>query len=394
MAQFRLKLRIQQIISITKLLIGWTLAKCSRKEKELWLFCERGTDAQDNGYWMFKYVKENHPEINAKYLITSSSPDRKLLATWKDDIIEYGTCKHYSFFWQAKHLISTHIHGYLPVCIRCGNKKIKRFIEKRNKARVTWLQHGVIKNDHPSVHYGKAFLDLFICGALPEYQFINEHFGYPDGIVAYTGLARFDGLHDVQTDHRQILIMPTWRQWLKRGGVTGSQFLETYQALLSNKRLQNFLIKNNLQLVFYPHHELQPFISKFSQIDLPSNITIADEEHFNVQQLLKESALLITDYSSVFFDFAYMRKPIVYFQFDEAKFIKEHYAKGYYDYHDGLGEWTDNIDDLVDAIVRLAHDEFKMPEKYKNKVNEFFPLNDTNNCERIYKAIGNLNRHP
>lgn len=386
----KIKLRYLQLKAITKLLLGWLWAKLCCKENELWLFCERGTDAQDNGYWMFKYVKENHPEINAKYLITSSSPDRKLLATWKDDIIEYNTCKHYSFFWQAKHLISTHIHGYLPVCIRCGNKKIRRFIEKRNKARVTWLQHGVIKNDHPSVHYGKAFLDLFICGAAREHEFIKNNFGHPEGVVQYTGLARFDQLHSINVDKHQLLLMPTWRLWFNDEKFIGSQYLETYTQLLTDKRLHCILKQKDLRLVFYPHYEIQPYISEFTKLDLPENIIIADKANYDVQQLLKESALLITDYSSVFFDFAYMRKPIVYFQFDEARFNKEHYAKGYYDYHDGLGKWTDNIDDLFDEIRKLSVNDFKMPKQYLEKVNGFFPLHDTYNCERIFNAINLL----
>ena len=38
------------------------------------------------------------------------------------------------------------------------------------------------------------------------------------------------------------------------------------------------------------------------------NIILADWKNYDIQELLKESAFLITDYSSVFMDFAYMRK--------------------------------------------------------------------------------------
>lgn len=41
--------------------------------------------------------------------------------------------------------------------------------------------------------------------------------------------------------------------------------------------------------------------------------------------MLKESRLIIADYSSVAFDFAYMNKPLLYFQFDEEEYRTKHY---------------------------------------------------------------------
>ena len=45
-------------------LFGAVCRCCSAKYRELWLVCERGNDAQDNGYWFYRYLKEKHPEIN------------------------------------------------------------------------------------------------------------------------------------------------------------------------------------------------------------------------------------------------------------------------------------------------------------------------------------------
>ena len=51
------------------------IAKISLKGKKVWLVSERGYDARDNGYHMFKYLRKEHPEINAWYLITRDSHD-------------------------------------------------------------------------------------------------------------------------------------------------------------------------------------------------------------------------------------------------------------------------------------------------------------------------------
>ena len=49
---------------------------------------------------------------------------------------------------------------------------------------------------------------------------------------------------------------------------------------------------------------------------------------------MKKCKYLITDYSSVFFDVAYMKKNIIFYQFDNIKFQLEHYNKGYLNYND------------------------------------------------------------
>ena len=42
-------------------------AKNKEKYKDLWLIAERGIDARDNAYYLFKYITANHPEINIAY---------------------------------------------------------------------------------------------------------------------------------------------------------------------------------------------------------------------------------------------------------------------------------------------------------------------------------------
>ena len=70
--------------------------------------------------------------------------------------------------------------------------------EMRHKKKI-FIQHGIIKETIESVMYKNTKCDLFICGAKPEYEFVKSTFGYPDGYVQYTGLARFDNLHENNT---------------------------------------------------------------------------------------------------------------------------------------------------------------------------------------------------
>ena len=99
-----------------------------------------------------------------------------------------------------------------------------------------------------------------------------------------------------------------------------------------------------------------------------------------MQKLLKESNILITDYSSVQFDFAYMDKAIIYFQFDEKEFYSKHYSKGYFDFKTmGFGPVCKTKEEVVEALKNNQNKSF-----YQERASSFFKYRDYNNSERIF----------
>lgn len=60
---------------------------------------------------------------------------------------------------------------------------------------------------------------------------------------------------------------------------------------------------------------MQPYLSEF-RTTCP-RIRLADWKRYDIQELLKSAAVMVTDYSSVFMDMVYMRKPVLHYQFDE-----------------------------------------------------------------------------
>ncbi len=100
--------------------------------------------------------------------------------------------------------------------------------------------------------------------------------------------------------------------------------------------------------------------------------------------------MLVTDYSSVAFDFAYLRKPVLYYQADVDEFFSgiHTYEKGYFDYErDGFGEVEYDTEKLVDRIIEYMQNNCQLKEKYRQRIDATFPFNDQNNCERVYNAI-------
>lgn len=345
--------------------------------QKYWVLHERGTDARDNAYFFYRYLKEKHPEQKIYYIIDKHSSDYSKV---KEDAVHFGSLKNYWVLATAEKIISTHCYKGLPNI----NPTLFRFF-KLNQ-RVYFLQHGVMKDDIPQFHYDQTGVQLFICGAKPEYDYIQEVFGYPTGVVRYTGLARYDTLHDIKTK-RQILIMPTWRMYINgENQFLESEYYQQWNRFLTDPQLAEYLEQNDLSAIFYPHYEVQKYLQCFQPVS--KRIVLADFANYDVQTLLKESKLLVTDYSSVFFDFAYMRKPVVYFQFDQDEFFDKHYNRGYFSYQAmGFGPVADDVHAAIDAIKQSAEMEFNPTEEYLNRMESFFPLFDQKNCERIYESI-------
>lgn len=390
--------KLKYIVDFFKLFVAKcisSLLKILNKDyRDIWLIGERKSEAKDNGYHLFKYIRLNHPNNKIYYTIDRGSSD---LDKVKDlgNVIYHDSFKHYLYYAMSSKLICAHLGSCVPDSPVCW----KFYDNDMKKKKKIFIQHGIIKERIPSLMYKNTKADLFVCGAKPEYEFVKNEFGYPGNSVRYLGLARFDNLHD-RNEKNQILVMPTWRQWIP--GATwsnniqdcreiffNSQYYKTFNNLINNYELINLLEKNNYELIFYPHFEMQGYIDLFKS--KAKNIVIARKDDYDVQTLLKESKILVTDYSSVAFDFAYMRKPVIYYQFDSKKYYENHYQNGYFIYEEqGFGPVVELEGEVINSIKKYLYNR-SYYGKYINKSEDMFCIYDKHNCNRHYSIIKNLN---
>ena len=361
--------------------------------RDIWLIGERKDTAEENGYYFYKYIKTNHPGERAYYLIVKNCKHYERVKKL-GNIINYASIKHKILFLACKYYVTSHNKFCFPITT-FGKKNFKLSSKSKN----VFLQHGITQADvSDDCGKNKSSISLFICGAKPEYDYVKQNFGYTDVEVGYTGFARFDSLHNFNVK-KQILLMPTWRkifyEYKRKHTVQESQdffkssdYYKIFQSFITNTELISLLSKYDYWLFLYPHYEIQNFISNFSSSS--ERIVFATKESYLVQDLLKDSALLITDTSSVQFDFAYMFKPVIYYFFDRDKFSKTHIKPGYFEQNImGFGEVVEKENELIQLIKSYLKNDCKMIELYKKRVKEFFPIHDANNCERIYKVIKN-----
>ena len=223
---------------------------------------------------------------------------------------------------------------------------------------------------------------LFVTSSpLERDSIVTGYYNYGEDVVQTLGLARYDNL--VDDAKNEILFMPTWRRKLDtEDQFINSDYFKYLKSFLSNDKLIEFLDKKGYTLVFRPHPNLWKFIDLF---DLNDNIKISDVPY---RDMFRDASLMVTDYSSVFFDFAYLKKPVLYYQ--NESFDDFHYGKGYFDYETmAFGEILHNEDDLVKMIMEYVENDCKMKDKYKSRVDKFFKFNDRNNRKRLYDWIKN-----
>ena len=132
-------------------------------------------------------------------------------------------------------------------------------------------------------------------------------------------------------------------------------------------------------------------------LNINEKIIVSDKSY---RTLFNESSLLITDYSSVAFDFAYLKKPIIYYQPDDDY----HHGKSYFDFEEmgfgrvikseeklksllRLGARSTRYKDLFDFYYLINNCEMELV--YMFRVEKFYKFIDNNNCKRVYNWIKN-----
>lgn len=385
--------KIKDIFSFFLLVIVFIPAMITKLFiRNFWLVCEDKNEAKDNGYWFFKYVRENHPEIKIAYAINKKASD---FAKVKDlgKIVSFGTISHWFWYLVADKNISSQKNGK-PNAAMCYVFEVCLGFRKKNRY---FLQHGVTMNNVEFLHYKNSKYYRFMTATKDEYKYIVDNFGYSSEQIKLTGFSRFDSLSNKNLKQKQILIMPTWRNWIAREVecekyegtkiFTETEYYKRWNGFLNNKNFYKFLEDNDLTVVFYPHRNMQKYIKDFTTTT--KRIKFANPNQYDVQTAINESACMITDYSSVLFDFAYLGKPVIFYQFDEEKFRSGQYREGYFSYRNTLlGEHAVTDEDVLN-ILKSKVKTFANPDR--ERVKKCFEFVDNKNNERIFKEIKNAN---
>ena len=373
-----------------------------KKEKQIWLFMDRPDRADDNAEMFFRYmVKKNDSDIECYFVLSKSAPGYGSLKKL-GNVIEPASDDHRRVHMMADYILSSQMaeHAENPF-----NEDSIYFKDIYHKPRFIWLQHGVIHNAHGKT-CGKYYKNFYgwITSAPREHEYLSsEFFHYTQDNMWLTGMPRFDALYE---DEKNIItIMPTWRKylttrdfdpinntmiWRVNDDFVESDYYEMFNGLLNDRRLLETARKYGYKIHFMPHVIFSGHSHLFKKNDVVE-INPVDKRY---REVYAESKLIVTDYTSAVFDFAYLHKPVLYFQFDKERFFAEHtVSKGYFDFEkDGFGEVSYDLQTTVNNIIDYIKADCKLKDKYRARIDTFFKYTDRNCCDRIYEKIKELER--
>lgn len=362
--------------------------------KDNWIISDREDEAGDNGEAFIEYIKNNNLKKNVYFGIDKNSKDINRISKIAK-IVNFRTIKYYLLYLNSEAVISSHADNY--ILLPFGKKQIYlNFIVNR---RFIFLQHGIsIGNLGLQLDKFKKNFDLFITSTNDEYKNLLKYYFYDNDVIKLTGMPRYDKLSGNSIKKEKIILFyPTWRYDIAgpslprrqirpyRNNYVKSEYYEFYNKLLSSEKLLNFLKKKGYKIIYCLHPAFKKQIKDYESSDIIEYVS-----SINYAEVLKKSSLLVTDYSSISYDFAYLRKPVLYTQFDKEKFYSDHiyFNDIYFDFDkNGFGEVAGSIDETIDYIIEIVNNNCKMSDKYIKRVEKCFKYNDTRNCERVYNEI-------
>jgi CDP-glycerol glycerophosphotransferase (TagB/SpsB family) len=314
---------IQIVIKPFLFLIYYTFYFVPRTNK-IWLFGSgSGHSFSDNAKYLFLY---SYSRKDVKYYWISKN--NKLVKKLIDD--GYDACYAYSLkgvwlsiiskvyiydgranginFWTS--LGSYHInlwHGS-PL------KKLDRDIHLSNSDFFKGFNGNFIKRNRIRYKMPEWFVvpDLMIATSDKVACYLKSAFGtsnvislgYPRNDIILNN--NLDTEHNIDNYDKVVLYAPTFRD-------TNT---ENRELLLDCKRLNDLLIKNKTIFLVKLHRHDKSIVMK----DEFSNINLLDND-IDVYPMFKNIDLLITDYSSIFFDFLLTEKPILFYPYDKDSYL-------------------------------------------------------------------------
>ena len=365
------------------------------KNKKIWLMYDKLYKGGDSCEYLYRYCADKKDGISRYYIIDKNTSDYKKLKADGLKPVKTHSFKHKMLFLNTDIALITNSNVF-PFNGYSMDKS--RFIRGLCNFPSMCLQHGLSVQKCAMAQ--QRIVDntqMYFLASKYEYKNLSNHVYNYQGfdILKMTGIGRYDGL--ISNDKKQILLSPTWRMYNAMPVTTseGEQraynpefkhttYYKIYNDLINNPKLISTAKKTGYQIKYLLHPILSAQVNDFTPD--PYVEVISSVGDLNYEKILTESSLMVTDYSGVQFDFAFMKKPLVYFHPSQ---LPAHYEDGGFFYDTmGFGEICTESEQLVDTLCDYMEHGCKMKVQYIRRVEDFYTFNDDhNNCERIYREI-------
>lgn len=344
-----------------------------------------GEKYEDNASVFHDYLIRERPDLDVYWMYDPSTDYVR-----KEQIpnpVPLGSFQNYLLFFRAAYTF----HGHsLLYDIAPG---IDRYIHLNKKTVMTHISHGIegfkkiliLPEDKPLLRR----TDYFNCASPYEKHIKQNGWGVPEEKLITTGMARFDRLKpdSPAPEVKEILVMMTWREWLfglSEEAFMDSDYFRRTTGLLNDPAFLGLVRERELNVKVALHPFMKRFERFFRQLPGQERIRFYSFDEISIKEEVVRADMLLTDYTSVSWDFLYQNKPIIFYMFDQEE-MEQH--RGTYLDLDGelYGYKAKSLSDVTALLGRITAGANTNP--FYGKAGEYFQYFDDDNCRRLADRV-------
>ena len=395
------KSTLRMIVWSVKSYWTWRKNRHNKRDSNIWVFGEwYGEKCGDNCTSFANFVSENHKE-HKLYWIAKKNADTSCLNP-RIEVVEHSSHRAIDLLKKAGVVfVGQNYYDFTDSGFNYTSGAISVLLWHG----VPWKKIGFDATKHSGrVHRAyqrfKSIFDgytLFLSTS-PNYDKVikTAYMGEAERTIR-AGLPRNEQLYDytnIQRNKQEVVERISQLMGTRFGEKTTIiTYMPTFRAnteeqqdmreLLSDEMFVNYLTNKDIVVIVKSHFAAS---DKLTCLNEGSN-RICYLNDISAQKLLSASSLLITDYSSCFFDFLILDRPIIHFLYDYDRYKDE--DRGLYYTKDQVtaGSEVFTRAELIEAIKTNVDNPLLFSERRKKRLNEFMTYESHENCEKIYQQI-------
>ncbi len=373
-------------------------------KRKHWVFgSDFGNMYREGSKYLLEYMLANHPEYKCTFITRNRDVVKELCKkgipvcynyslrglytiVCADCVFTTQTISDIFYTYQKKNRRFYYlIHGqpFKVAMDMLPKKTFDRIRQKSNTSIGTFVEDGKRTiYQYLDIGYDRHDVDFVSATSNFTASFLRKEWKGVD--VKILGMPRNDALFQserIQSEHwikgiegkKKVTYMPTHRKY-GHGEVSPIPFLHNNEA-------QQWMREQNVVLLIKQHPNM--IKHHLDQIDSDVIIDIS-RLGFDPQVVIYHSDALITDYSSVWMDYLLLRRPLIFYFYDD---FETNDVGCYYNLRDEFPHnYCENESSLFDMIKNaILNPDSLIPSQ--EEVGKFHQYVDGNSCERYYKEI-------
>ncbi|WP_036688789.1 CDP-glycerol glycerophosphotransferase family protein [Paucisalibacillus globulus] len=383
------KLKLLPTIIVKKILIivYRTFSKLYKIDEMKVTFASYRSDTlKDNLYFVSKDMETRFPNIKQVYLLKRFESSLFGKITYIIHLIKacfhLSTSKYFIIddYYLPVYLITPR-EGIEVIQLWHGSGALKKFglstVGKPFGPNPAYLEYVKIHSNYSKAYVSSREVIPYYAEAFGMDELAIRPLGIPrtdyynNSILINQAKYKFYQKYPNSIDKKILLYAPTFRG--------KSHYQDEFQLPFDLPTMKSCLHTEYVLLVHL--HPYMKGIANFEENDFFYHI----ETDFTIQELLSITDTLITDYSTVFFDFSLLNRPIIFYAYDLEEYKDE--RDFYYDYKDLVpGPLVTDTNSLL-AVIKDKDFRSDRIEEFSKR---FFDYRDGKSTERVVNDIFNL----